>query len=635
MTPVKLHRAIPVLATTILAASLALLTGCGITTTQVTPTAVSSGFPIQGRIHGGQQPISGAHIYLMAAGAAGYGTASVSLLAPDSVGGQTDSIGTYVTTDSNGAYSLPSSYTCNASQFLYLLALGGNPGLGGSANNSAIALMAPLGQCPTQSFPFIYVNEMSTVASAYALAGFLTDATHLSTSGTPLAITGLGNAMQSIFSFENISTGQALALTPSQTGIPPQATLNTLADILAPCVNSDGTGDPCNTLFANAKDLAGNTPSNTLDAIINIAHNPAANVPALYNLVTSTPPFMPTLSAAPNDWTVAITFYVENLAGPYYPAIDANGDIWIPGFANNTLTELDTFGDLLSGQAGFSGANLNEPVAIAIDASSNAWIANYSATGNPSLSAFNSSGLSIGSFASGPNCFAVAVDASQNIWTACNNNTAVAQSPTGHNIATFSTSALNSGIAIDSTGSAWTVGTGSKLNRFTMPSTLTQTSQSIAPASGADLNLVAIDSHNNVWFTSGKNSTIGKFSNTGTLLSPATGYTGGGLSSPAQLAIDGSDRVFVANRTTNSISVFANNGTPITPATGYLPSGQTPPDPTVPANATGLSAPHGVAIDGSGNVWVTNFTGNSVTEFLGLATPVVTPMTPTTHGQRP
>jgi hypothetical protein len=168
-----------------------------------------------------------------------------------------------------------------------------------------------------------------------------------------------------------------------------------------------------------------------------------------------------------------------------------------------------------------------------------------------------------------------------------------------------------------------------------MPSTLTQTSQSIAPASGADLNLVAIDSHNNVWFTSGKNSTIGKFSNTGTLLSPATGYTGGGLSSPAQLAIDGSDRVFVANRTTNSISVFANNGTPITPATGYLPSGQTPPDPTVPANATGLSAPHGVAIDGSGNVWVTNFTGNSVTEFLGLATPVVTPMTPTTHGQRP
>jgi len=40
-------------------------------------------------------------------------------------------------------------------------------------------------------------------------------------------------------------------------------------------------------------------------------------------------------------------------------------------------------------------------------------------------------------------------------------------------------------------------------------------------------------------------------------------------------------------------------------------------------------------MDASGNVWITNFTGNSVTEFLGVAAPTVTPITPGSHGQRP
>jgi len=41
----------------------------------------------------------------------------------------------------------------------------------------------------------------------------------------------------------------------------------------------------------------------------------------------------------------------------------------------------------------------------------------------------------------------------------------------------------------------------------------------------------------------------------------------------------------------------------------------------------GLNQPMQIAIDGSGNAWITNFQGNSVTEMIGLATPVVTPIT--------
>jgi DNA-binding beta-propeller fold protein YncE len=36
--------------------------------------------------------------------------------------------------------------------------------------------------------------------------------------------------------------------------------------------------------------------------------------------------------------------------------------------------------------------------------------------------------------------------------------------------------------------------------------------------------------------------------------------------------------------------------------------------------------PFAVAIDPSGNLWVTNFGGNSVTEFIGVAEPVKTPL---------
>jgi hypothetical protein len=39
-----------------------------------------------------------------------------------------------------------------------------------------------------------------------------------------------------------------------------------------------------------------------------------------------------------------------------------------------------------------------------------------------------------------------------------------------------------------------------------------------------------------------------------------------------------------------------------------------------------MNEPLGIAIDASGNLWVSNLDGNTVTEFLGLANPVKTPL---------
>jgi hypothetical protein len=78
-------------------------------TTNADPIAVPLG-TIQGQMHGGRQPITGARLYVYAAGTGGYGSASKSLLNAYSTGNYPtakDSNGNYyITTDSNGFFSL-------------------------------------------------------------------------------------------------------------------------------------------------------------------------------------------------------------------------------------------------------------------------------------------------------------------------------------------------------------------------------------------------------------------------------------------------------------------------------------------------------------------------------------------------
>ena len=80
MTASTLTRLCRIGALTLLAGGLALLiTGCGALPTQLTSTP-SAGQSIAGRVRGGQQSVTGSHIYLYAAGTSGYGAAAVSLL---------------------------------------------------------------------------------------------------------------------------------------------------------------------------------------------------------------------------------------------------------------------------------------------------------------------------------------------------------------------------------------------------------------------------------------------------------------------------------------------------------------------------------------------------------------------------
>jgi secreted PhoX family phosphatase len=92
------------------------------------------------------------------------------------------------------------------------------------------------------------------------------------------------------------------------------------------------------------------------------------------------------------------------------------------------------------------------------------------------------------------------------------------------------------------------------------------------------------------------------------LTSNTTGpVNGGGISLPTAVAFDGAGHTWIAN--TTGISSF--NGTAaVSPASGY----------------GSLNSPSGIAIDASGNVWTANTGSNSLSIFVGLATPVATPI---------
>ena len=601
----------------------------------------TAGAVLNGTVHGGQQPIVGAHVHLFAVNTTGYGgpgiaasssNASISLL---TTGSGTDSAGEYVATDGNGNFTITGDYTCTAGQQVYLYAVGGNPGAG---TNSAAGLMAALGTCPAaKTFPsttFITMNEVSTVAAAYAFAGFATDATHVSSSGTAAAKAGLANAFINAAILETLSTGVANATPPPGVGYfagggsVPQTTVNALGNILAACVNSTGPGStPCSTLLADAGGTT--TPTDTATAAINIAHNPAANVTALYGLSSADVEFAPALTAQPSDFTLVVFFYagtpgsgpmVGDASGnmwwsdtvvdlvnhegydptpsnmingntgykvPYFPtaiALDINGDLWSVNATNGSvaasLNELSPTGVTGSGSP-FTGLGITNPTGLALDGSSNAWITNTSPGAViKATSAGGLSGTFTGSGISSPQ--AIAIDASGNAWIA-------------------DTSAV---VELSSTGTAMSGSSG---------------------YTGIGLNspkAIAIDHAGNVWVANGGGNNVIVISNTGGAVSGTSGYTAASLSQPNAITLDGAGNAWVKGIGVGqfagnyTITELSNSGTVLSGANGYL-----------------STSAGGIAIDESGDVW-TNYafvqilfsTKWYVEEIVGAATPVVTPL---------
>jgi hypothetical protein len=253
--------------------------------------------------------VVGAKVYVLQVNSGEYGNSSVSLLT-SATGNPADSIGHYVLTGEHGGFSIAGDYTCTAGHQVYLYARGGNSGDDGP--NSAIGLMASLGSCPDsghfdRAAPFIFVNEVTTVAAAYAMSGMAKDATHVVVPARP----GASNPFAAATDLASISTGFANDTLPSSSGRKvPRATIHTIANILSACINSDSpTSGGCAALFSNTRSdgSSGTLPEDTATAAINMARNPHANIAALFRLQPKlSAPFRPALESAPPDFDLAV-----------------------------------------------------------------------------------------------------------------------------------------------------------------------------------------------------------------------------------------------------------------------------------------------------------------------------------------
>ena len=651
----------------VFAAASVWLTGCSQDFGAIAPSTTQSEIgTMQGSVHGGQQPVVGAQVKLYAASNAGYGAASILLTPVPAI------------TDVNGSFSVTGTYTCTAGQQVYLLATGGNPGIAPSVSNPtpvnpASAMMGVLGTCPASGtfvtqLPFLQISEVSTIAAAYALAPFAVDATHVGSPNTPQALQGLQNAFVNAGKIYDISGAHGQSATkasPVGTGILPQALINTLADIISACVNTPQTfnalggiiySPPCMTLLGTAISGGndGTSPQETATAAINIAHHPGLHTATLLSLVTPAAPFQPTQSGV-TDLGLYVVYLVPG--NPDQVAIDSQGSIFYNNYCTDTgasVLKLSNAGVVLSPPSGYSaGASESCGYGVAIDQNDNLWADSRPSTStHPSALVFEFSNT--GQLLSTANGFQtglispddLTIDPQGNVWMAdLDGSTVVELAPNG---TTLSPSALQPPInlpgyqpgginmpyhlASDMSGNIW-IASDNALSE------INNQGQALTGATGLTTgglafdgsSHLAIDNSNNVWVSSfGANSVV-KVSSSGAILSPGNGYTAPSLASTGGIAIDGDGNVFVNNAGPGGLTEFSNSGAQLSGMYGYTGGG-------ILYNNTiqyGMAYGFGMAIDSSGDVWTSETTGqvnnfvlsdHALYEFIGIAAPVVTPL---------
>ena len=544
-----------------------------------------------------------------------------------------------VVTDRYGSFTVTGDYTCpTASSQVYLVARGGNPGLPGNGSNGALVLVSALGTCGNLgASTLIYVNEVSTVAAAYALAPFMTAYDHVGASATNSK--GIANAFLNAGLLANTATGRAATLPLTlavETG-----KLYALADVIASCVNSDGTTG-CAALFSAATPSGGAAPTDTLGALLNIVKHPANNIAAVFQCIAPTPPYATSLVTAPNDWTMSLKVTGGGLDQPAGLGLDGFGNVWVTNFGDPDPARLEAFspqGTAFPGSP-FGLGLQTDAYGLAIDKNGDVWVpssGNVQTSGIGSVAKFEGAsrthpGALVGQFSdptlNEPQSSATDPAGSGSVLLGNYlGGTVTIYDLTGNFLHNFGGGfpSFPDAVTSDGAGGAW-VGDQDDQNVVHLLSN--GGVQAMACCNGAVS--VNLDPEGNIW--AGNYGTVGsgtsygfsEVSPAGTLLIDQ--QTGGGLNNPIGSAIDAGGQFWVANEDSStfvfgSISEFAGNTASVAAGTALSPAGGLGLD-------AAMSEPYGIAPDASGNIWVSDQIGNALVMFFGLATPTATPATP-------
>jgi hypothetical protein len=375
-----------------------LLTGCGFGSEAVDTGVVVNG--ISGRMMGGQAPVTGATLNLYTFGTGGYGLAGSQLAT--------------TTTDNFGNYYF-NAFTCPQNNTpVYLIGSGGNTG--GGVNTSAVlgVTLGPCGGLNSLPGPIVF-NEVTTAAMAFALAHYFNEIDGGYTQGAdffggPSTYSGgIYTYSQGIINATTITLPQIVNnqigiansnVNGSPNSVVEAAKIYTIANIIGACVNTTGptsnteTTSVCGQLFGYTKDYSNVRPSDTLQAAVQMALYPAANVKNLYNLI---PPigfaFGGYLTSVPQDFSIGVSYTTSNasLAVPTNAIatldIDASGNVWFPSNGSGQVGLMQFYS---AGSTAFNGpynsSGLVNPTQVAIDNAGYAWLSD---TGSSVVSGYN------------------------------------------------------------------------------------------------------------------------------------------------------------------------------------------------------------------------------------------------------
>lgn len=569
----------------------------------------------------GSLPIVGAAVQLYAAGTGGSGSASTSLLA------------SALTTDATGLFTVAAGYSCPlAGSEIYVVARGGQ--VGGAPNNTAITLASALGGCNqiTAGSQFV-VNEVTTAATAWGLAQFFGTEGNLGASATN--VQGLANAVATVANLANLTKGSAPGTTFPATGDSTSAVkkINIVADLLNNCT---ATASGCGSLFAATTPNGGAAPTNTLDAVLNMVRNPGSNVAMLFaQLPVSGAPFSPVLSAAPADWTLSISYHGGGIGDgvpldsklPSGLGVDAAGNLWVSTYSG-VVSEFSTTGTPKF-PSGITGGGLSDSKALAIDPQGNLWIPDGGSSGVNggfgSVTELSSSGQVLSGatgYSAGGISYptAIAIDPNGTVWIPDYGNSRVTllsstgqplSGTTGYESLQFS---FPLAVAIDSNHYGWVANFGNDtVSKVSADGNQITSFPSVGGPDG-----IAVDQRGYVWVANQIGNSITELANDGTVVSGGYSDNKASILAPQGIAIDGVGHVWVANLHSHTItelagSAAASPGAILSPTAGYAPD-------------AGFIEAYAIVVDASGNLWVTDFNNGTLTEIVGLATPVKTPV---------
>jgi len=239
------------------------------------------------------------------------------------------------------------------------------------------------------------------------------------------------------------------------------------------------------------------------------------------------------------------------LNNPRGVAIDASGNIYVTNSGNNTISKYNASGTYL-GTFG-SGATLSFPKDLVFDSSGNAYVLNLGASaGTGSVYKYNSSGVYQSTILSGLNyALGITIDASDNIYIADQGATTVKK---------YSTS-------------------GALL--LSLPTTNLSTPLG-----------VATDGSGNIYVLNNGTGNVTKYNSAGTYLSTIlSGYTSG-----QAIAIDGAGNIYVGdNSATNTVYIYNQSGTLLT--------------------SKAITDPEGIAVDSKGDIFASAYFANQMNQY--------------------